>query len=115
VDSEIPNIFGGKPFPALLTLSLLKLDASKDFARISIDQDLDKQRATALIQEAIVKLAATVDSTAKDKIKLETMEISDHMEYDLALSDGWIKKAVLKRTAKTPGIQKTEITEILIK
>jgi hypothetical protein len=112
--AELPNIFGGDPIPATLTLALAKLDEPKDLAVISIDQKIDKGKAGDFIREVFIKLGAPADVVNDDK-KFGSIDIHDNYQYDLTLSDGWIKKVVSKREIKLMDMRKVDICEIKIK
>jgi hypothetical protein len=113
-DAELPNIFGGDPIPAILTLALKKLDEPKDLAVITIDQKIDKEKAGDFLKDMLRKVGAP-DSVVNAKGKFETIDIHDIYEYDLNLSDGWIKKAVSKREVRFMDMRKIDICEIKIK
>lgn len=117
-ETELPNIFGGAPFPAITTLSLLKLEASKDWARIGISQTVDKEKSAVILKEILIKIASPVRSDAKEGIEksgIDSIELSDNYEYDLSLSDGWMNKISFTRVVKVKDIQKTETTAIQFK
>lgn len=112
-DAELPNIFGGDPIPAILTLALAKLDKRNDLAVISIDQKMDKEKAGDFIKDMLTKLGAPA-SVINDK-KFGSIDIHDNYLYDLTLSDGWIKKVVSKREVKFMDMRKIDTCEIKIK
>jgi hypothetical protein len=117
-ESELPNIFGGEPFPAVVTLSLLKLDATNNSAKIRILQTIDKEKSAAILKEILIKLATPIRADAKEGIEsagIDSIELNDSYEFDLSLNNGWMKKVLFTRLINVAGSKKTDITEIIIK
>ena len=113
-ETELPNFLGGEPFPALLTLYLLKKDTKADIATIAVDQELDEKRGGQLIKEIIKKLLPPGTVIDDDKLPAY-LTMTDHNEFDIIISTGWLKRAHLKRVSKTGDFQKVQTFEIIVK
>lgn len=114
-ETELPNVLGGDPFPAVVTLTLNKVDIPNDLAVIDISQDVDKEKAVKLMKEFFVRLSKAQNKPLPEGEILTSMEIQDHYQYDLVLSDGWIRRMFTKRIIKIRDMDKTETCEITIK
>ena len=113
-ETELPNFLGGDPFPALLTLYLVKKDKQKDVATVAFDMELDMEKSLDLIKDLLKK--STPPGTKVDEKTIPTyLVISDYNVFDLILSTGWIKRAYMKRIAKSGDFEKVQILEIIQK
>jgi hypothetical protein len=112
-ETELPNVTGGQPFPATITLKLDELNTVKNYCTVSMNQTIDKGKAGPIMAAMLKKLAGskTVD---EEEIKKEIsgLEISDLNSFTYSLSTGWIKKVVYKRVANVGPSKVVEIYEI---
>jgi hypothetical protein len=88
-ETELPNLFGGKPFPATLKLSMASLLPSADAASIIIFQQVDKMKGRdALV--SIIQQFAGKSSAAEISEAIKTIDVSDKTTYSFHLSTGWV-------------------------
>jgi hypothetical protein len=119
IETELPNISGGKPFPAKITIKLNEINIKENYCKVSLIQIIDKGKAGAIIIDFIKKmtLADSQKNMMKNK-RIEQMEISDVNEFTYSISSGWIVKLLYQRTADildTKQIEKYQFVEIKIK
>lgn len=111
--TELPNVTGGAPFPANITMRLDELDIKNDFMKLSINQTIDKGKAGPIIAEMLKKLSGTeIKDEAEMKRQIKDMEISDINQYKVSLSSGWISNIVFKRTSNIGTMSQTETYQI---
>ena len=106
---------GGDPWPAQLNLKLSQLKAKEDFAQVQIEQEIDQVKSAAIIKQFVSKMAAMQGKEIPEGEMPSTIMIKDHTEFDVVLSSGWIKRAYMKRMAKTGDLEKVDTYEIVIK
>lgn len=110
--TALPNIFGGEPLPAILSLYKISHDLKKDQARLAIDQELDQQAGAQLIRDMIKKFTSGEEL---DEDLPSALIVSDHMEFDMQLSTGWMQRVHMTREVKYGDSRKREVYEIVLK
>lgn len=109
LETELPNVTGGAPFPATLTITLDELNVKNDSIRISINQTIDKGKAGPIIADILKKLSAEpITDEAEMKKQIKNMEISDINQYSVAISSGWMHNIYFKRTADLGPMKQVE-------
>ena len=113
IETELPNISGGAPFPAIITVKLNTLDLKNDFCNVSLNQIIDKGKAGPIIVDLLKRLGGSngkeADVSNKD---IEDMEISDSNEFTYSIKSGWLSKIIYKRTATIAAMKQIETYEI---
>lgn len=113
IETELPNISGGVPFPAIITVKLDVLNLKNDFCKVSLNQIIDKGKAGPIIVDLLKRLAGSnskeADVTNND---IENMEISDSNEFTYSIKSGWLSKIIYKRTATIAAMKQIETYEI---
>ncbi len=116
VETELPNVSGGKPFPAKIIIKLNEINLKENYCKVSVNQTIDKGKAGPIILDFIKKM--TLADSQKNIMKsksIERMEISDINEITYAISNGWIVKLFYQRTAdilNTKQIEEYKFFEI---
>lgn len=113
VETTIPNVMGGEPFPATIQFRLTELNKKKDYCSINIIQAIDKGKAGPIIAEMLKKLSGNTQLD-NSEINRETQELSigDVSEYTYAISSGWLSRIYYKRTSSIGSLKQTEAYEI---
>jgi hypothetical protein len=114
-ETELPNVTGGAPFPASVTIKLDELNKKMDYCKVSLNQIVDKGKSGPIMATMLKKLAGDkkVDE-AEIKNQIKDLEISDLNSFTYSISSGWINKVVYKRIANvgvTKQIETYVITE----
>jgi len=113
IETALPNVTGGAPFPATITLILNELNQKQDYCKVSLNQVIDKGKAGPIITEMLKKLSATpIKDEEELKKQVMDMEISDINEFTFAISSGWIQRVFYSRTTNVGTIKQTESFEI---
>lgn len=111
--TELPNVTGGQPFPATVTLKLEELNTAKNYCTVSINQTVDKGKAGPIMAAMLKKLAGSKPVNEEDiKKEIAGLEISDLNSFTYTLTTGWMKKVVYKRIANVGDNKMVEIYEI---
>jgi hypothetical protein len=112
-ETELPNVTGGQPFPATITLKLEELNTLKNYCTISMNQVIDKGKAGPIMAAMLKKLAGSKPVDEEEiKKEISGLEISDLNSFTYILSSGWMKKVVYKRIANIGLSKVVEIYEI---
>lgn len=114
-DTLLPNVFGGDPIPATIEVEMTELVPDENHARIVISQRVDEEKARDMVYEFVKKLAEQSGQPLPDDAELPVLFISDHKEYDIELSDGWVRKVYFERNIKSGPASKVETYEITMK
>jgi hypothetical protein len=110
VETELPNVTGGVPFPATVTIKLDKVDLQKDLISISLNQIIDKSKAGPIIAEMLKKLSGKpIQDEDEMKEQIKELEISDTNQYSFSLSGGWMNRIFYKRTSNIGKLKQIEI------
>jgi len=109
IETELPNVTGGSPFPATITMKLDKLDQNNDLISISLNQTIDKEKAGPIIIDILKKLSSSpIGDEAEMNRQIKAMEISDLSEYTYSLSSGWLSRILYKRTSNIGPFKQVE-------
>lgn len=112
-ETELPNVTGGAPFPANITMSLDELDEKRDIIKISINQTIDKGKSGPIIADILKKLSGSaIKDEAEMKKQIRDMEISDINQYTISLISGWISDIAFKRTTNIGAMKQIETYQI---
>lgn len=112
-ETELPNVTGGSPFPANITIVLDTVNIKNDLINLSISQTIDKGKAGPIIVDILKKISATpIKDETEMKRQVKEMEISDISQYTISLSTGWIKYLVFNRTSKISTNKQVETYQI---
>lgn len=113
VETELPNVTGGAPFPATITLKLDELNLQSNRCTVSLNQTIDKGKAGPIIVAMLKKLSSSpIESEAEINKQIQDMEISDINQYTYAISSGWLNSIFFKRTSNVGKFKQTETYEI---
>jgi hypothetical protein len=105
LETSIPNLFGGTPFPAKLAVRLDSVNTKDGLAYLSINQSIDKEKAKENILEIIQKLSGE-KMNADAANELELFSINDKMKYVVSLEEGWVEQYEFTRTVKVNDAKK---------
>lgn len=105
IETELPNILGGDPFPGTMEVQMTELHPNENTCKIEMILALNEEKATAIIQAWMNAINPSID-------KLPIIQINDLNEFDVELITGWLSRAYCKRIAVTDGQKNIEITEI---
>lgn len=114
-ETVLPNITGGSPFPATITLKLDILNTKEDFCSVSMNQSIDKGKAGPILADMLKRLSSTPVQEEEIKKEIADLEISDINEYDYSISSGWINSIKYIRTAKVGTLKQIETYLISLK
>ncbi len=111
VETQLPNVTGGAPFPATITLKLDKVTSNE--AIVSINQTIDKGKAGPIIATLLKKLSnSPMENEAEINKQIKDLEISDINQFTYILQSGWLTRIFFKRTSNIGKLKQVEIYEI---
>ena len=114
-ETELPNVSGGEPFPARITIKLDKINAKENYCKVSLNQIIDKGKAGPIILSFMKKMAGyDLNKINPNNKTLEEMEISDVNEFTYALDTGWITKLIYKRTLNVLDTKQIETYQFVV-
>jgi hypothetical protein len=102
-EDQLPNPFGGEPFPAKGYLLLKEVRRNTDEAVIQWSQEIEPVKAKAILLETMKKLAAGAGQPPPKDSELPAMKIDDSATFVMDLKTGWPKTVTSARTVTTSG------------
>jgi hypothetical protein len=109
-ETELPNMLGGQPFPAILTYSMAALDVKNNLATVLLTQEVDKQKGKSILLDLLQKLSRGA-SPSDINSTIEKVEITDKISLTFHLATGWQSKVEYVRIVDLgKGYQKTQYT-----
>lgn len=113
-DTSLPNILGGDPVPAKIEIRMTELDTGLDYCKIVTRQQMDREKASALVYEFLKKTAEQSGKPLPDDFEVPVMDINDTSEHELELAEGWVKRAYFKREVQSGPARQSETYEIIL-
>jgi hypothetical protein len=107
VDTQLPNILGGEPFPATLSVEMTSLKPEENYCKITINQTVDKVKSTKIINDWLIKINPDKAKNAK----MPNISVDDFNIYEFDLKSGWITYLINKRTGIADNEKKVESIE----
>jgi hypothetical protein len=110
IETQLPNVLGGEPFPAFLEIEMTSLVPSKNTCIITMTQKLDDEKTTKIILDWVEKVSK------KDNLsqKIPKINITDKNEFEVELLTGWINKITSIRTAIAEEVKQIQTIEISV-
>lgn len=105
-EEELPNPFGGDPFPTKRTVELTKVDAKTGLATIRVSVAFDEKAAAKILNQLVKDLTKQLGKEPPNAEVLKGFRITDEAEFTVNTKTGWVEKAKLTRTGKQgDGVQ----------
>ncbi len=113
METQLPNVTGGQPFPAKIIIKLDELNTQKGLCKVSLNQVIDKGKAGPIIAAMLKKMSASAKTDEVEIQKqIKDMEISDVNEFTYSLNTGWLSRVYFKRTSNVGDYKQVEFYEI---
>ncbi len=100
-EDQLPNPFGGEPFPSRATFSLKEAERKAGRAIIEWTQKLDPEKSTPIIEKTLQDMAARLGRRLPDGELRESISMEDKAEFVVDLSSGWLDRMTHTRTVKS--------------
>ncbi len=113
-ETQLPNVLGGEPFPANMTIELTDLKPKEDYCKLTISQQIDKKKGSALIYDFLKRMTNAMGNSMPIDQDLPAFEITDNNEFKVELITGWLTRAYSKRLTENDIVRQTEIHEITL-
>lgn len=97
-EDELPNPFGGDPFPATGSFELTNYDADSHSASVTWTQTLDPERARQIMTESMKRLAEAAGRNVPEGELPTRYDIRDHAEFEFDTQLGLITRLKHQRT-----------------
>jgi hypothetical protein len=110
-DDLIPNPFGGDPFPAKGSFSLISLD-QEDVA-IAFRQTLDPEKTGVILLDAMKRMAERMGRPVPTTIPAgQDFEINDSADFIIDVATGWPRSMSHRREVKAQGQTRVDSLKI---
>lgn len=107
-ESQLPNVFGGEPFPSVLTAELIEINKLENRATLAGSQEIDRAKATQIIADFVRKLPS---SDTKEN-NIPALEINDVSRFVIELNTGWLTEVYFQRIVHAADLKNVDTTEI---
>jgi len=115
IETQLVNIFGGEPFPAIVNIELTELRPADNYCKLEMQQNIDKEKGSEILYVMAEKIAAAAGKPITEDEEMPEMEISDDYEFEVELITGWLNRAYSKRTILAADVRQVDIYEIVLK
>jgi hypothetical protein len=107
-ETELPNMLGGQPFPAILTFSMGSLDVKNNLATVLLTQEVDKQKGKSILLNLIQQMSRGASMNEINSM-IDKVEITDKISLTFHLATGWQSRITYVRIVDLgKGYQKTQ-------
>lgn len=116
-DTQYGNPLGGDPLPAKMVLQMTEFDPKKNYCKIAITQETDRETGSRLFIERVKKNIEESGQEAPKDSELEGLQmfITESYEHDIDLSGGWATRVVFKKDVVSGPAGSTDVYEITSK
>ena len=108
VESQLPNVFGGEPFPAVLTAELIDINKFENSATLAVTQELDRVKATQIIADLVRQIAGP----GPEENNITTLDIYDVNRFVIQLNSGWLREVYFQRIVHAADLKNVDTMEI---
>ncbi|MCI0702488.1 MAG: hypothetical protein L0241_15500 [Planctomycetia bacterium] len=109
-EDELPNPFGGDPFPTKGEIALKSVNKNAGTALVTFKQTPDPKEVTGILRKSLDELAKKMGKTPPDS--LPEFKLEDALEYEVDLKTGWVKSVTHTRTTKLDTTTQSEVLTI---
>lgn len=110
MDSELPNPFGGEPFPSRARVALKGIDKEAGLARVTFQQTVEPNAARRIMERSLRDMAKRLGKPAPDGPLVKDLVIEDSAEFAIEISTGWIQSLTHTRMSKVDaGFQRETV------
>jgi len=112
LETQLPNIFGGEPFPAVLNIELTEINPEENSCRLTMSTEMDEEKATEIVFDFVKKLAEQMGKPLPDLNELPVFAIHDTCAFEVDLISGWLTRAYYKRKVQNDLVKQIDNYEI---
>lgn len=99
-DDQLPNPFGGAPFPCKGRFSLAGVDRKSGVATVDFAQTLSPADTRRIMEETLKALAQRTGREPPDAEALKSLTIEDSAQFAIELATGWPRTITHKRVTR---------------
>ncbi len=114
IEAQLPNPFGGEPFPTIIFMELTDLQPELNYCNLVIGQKINSRKAENILLDLMKKLIPDTKKLLKKDEMFKIFNISDHTEYKVELDSGWINDLLFKRTMIVNNIKQIDSYKMTI-
>lgn len=103
----LPNPYVPEGLPATTEIEATLSQVSSAFLTIGMRVQLERDGTTRVMKEVFKRMGVS-ENNAELKKAIESMDISERSEYQVRLSDGWVKQALMTRISQNGSIRQAE-------
>lgn len=112
IATQVPNILGGDPLPALLTIEMTALKPEENYCKIQTLKTLDEEKTSKIIFAYLTKTAKATGATAPTEKDLPLIKISEKNEFEVDLKSGWLTRIRNENEVQSADMKQLDLCEI---
>lgn len=112
IATQLPNILGGDPFPAFLTIEMTALKPEENYCKIQTFRTLDEEKTTKILFAYFTKTAKETGAPAPTEKDLPLIKISEKNEFEVDLKSGWLTRIYNKNEVQSADLKQIDLCEI---
>ena len=114
MEVSLPNPLNPvQPFAGIVEMTAL---CSGGFKEIVINQEIDKEKSAAILQDTLKKMSVTLAGRQlDDQFKITSLGLNDTFRYSIEESGNWVERGSITRTIVLNGSSRTETVEFIRK
>jgi hypothetical protein len=111
-EDELPNPFGGAPFPSRARFALKEVDSKHRLAKVTWTQTVASEDARRIMEKTLKELAQRMGKAVPDADLLTTLTLEDAAEFSVELSSGWIQSFTHRRVTKAERMLQEDLIAV---
>lgn len=111
-DDELPNLFGGDPFPTKAEFGLKAYDKASGRAIITWKQTPDPEKFRTVLEKTLKDTVKRAGGQPIPEAAFRTLTFEDTAEFTVDVPTGWVHHVTHTRTFKADGVTQEDRTVI---
>ncbi len=108
--TDLPNPLGGDPIPAVIEMTMTKLDPATEQVSIHVDQRIDPSGMTRSFELTMERMGKSMTSEERAELEklFKEMTVTDVVDLDVHLQGAWVRRARCTRFIRVAGRDQTD-------
>jgi len=114
-DTQLTNLYGGKPFDAKVESEIVEVDTANTSAVVKIFTTVDSKQATEATYEYIKQLSKSTNTPEPKREDIPTLNIQTRFASNVHMPSGWVLYAINIKEVTSGEHTNIEQTELSLK
>jgi hypothetical protein len=109
-ETELPNVLGGEPFPAVIGSQLTSIATDRSYFSVETTLEIDKKATTKIVIDFLNAAGKKMGKKEIKESEFPEISINDVNRFIVDKETGWMKKIHSERLSDMLGSYRKEIT-----